>query len=605
MVNRSPTQTVTLLFTDIEGSTRLWEQHPLAMHDALELHNGVVGRAITSRGGVLFYSGGDSIGAAFDNPADAIAAAVALQEDLAKADWGEVGSISVRVGLDTGLVEVQAGDYLGPPVNRAARVLDQASGGEILLTSTTADLVRHRLPDGVTLNDRGAKTLAGVSDPVRVYGVGTTGVIQRRRPIRMVVLGGGVVLVAAVTLVVIGLTVIRADPDEEEGTAATSVATTLAEDPTATEAPDALWQFSTPGRPSPPLIDGNVVYVGAEGSNSGSVAAIDLQTGDVLWESDTGSAVRFAPVEHGGLIYITRASSASGVGDDFVSSDFAGVVALDAETGQPIAECLVDGSAPGPLADLDTRLYVALGNGLYVFPVEPAAVDRCEHQSTPEAPTVGPVAAGGRVFIGTGSIASAFSSDSLSEVWQSDLGVGQPLSDCAALDWMDALLRQVRGQGSINNELLLFARDWEGRLYRLSGETGIATHTDIGPSYGDECGGLFTVVVPGFRPPIRGRPLLTEDAIYVPTFDGQLAALGLDTLEVLWEVPVGAIEVGPATDGEMLYVVTDDGTLRAVDIRRRTEAWSRQISEDAVALAAANGIVIVASREGVTAYSAP
>jgi len=59
MVSRSTTETVTLLFTDIEGSTRLWEQHPLAMHDALEIHNGVVGGAITSRGGVLFYSGGD------------------------------------------------------------------------------------------------------------------------------------------------------------------------------------------------------------------------------------------------------------------------------------------------------------------------------------------------------------------------------------------------------------------------------------------------------------------------------------------------------------------------------------------------------------------
>jgi len=579
MVDRSTTETVTLLFTDIEGSTRLWERYPLAMGTALELHNGIVRLAITTHDGVLFYSGGDSIGAAFANPADAVAAAIGIQEDLAAVDWGEVESILVRIGLDTGIAEFHDGDYVGPPVNRAARVLDQADGGEILLTSTTADLVRHRLPEGAALYERGAKPLAGVDDPVRIYEVGKVDAPPGRRRVR-VMLAAAAALTALLIVAAITVSVIL------DGT-------------------DAMWRVAVAGRPSAPLISDGVVYVGTDESGSGGAGrlyAIDLRTGEVLWEYSTASAIRHTPVEVDGFVYLTRAQEP---GDLTRTSSGSNFLVVEGATGALSVDCFIPSLSLGSATELGGRIYVAAASSVFDFPTEQAAqVDGCDYQpSSPFAVIeVGPAAVDGLVLVGAGPFVYALSTDSMSELWRSLFAQGELVTYCANLDWVDAILIQIRTETSINSELLVFARDWEGRLYRSRGDTGEVTHdVDVGPSYSDQC----SPVLPAGSPPlVRGRPLLTEDGIYAPTFDDELAALS-HSLEFLWTVPVGPVLVGPILDQATVYLVTEDGVLRAIDTQRRAETWALEIADGSTGLAAAEGIVVITGDSGVVAYEAP
>ena len=121
---RLPTGTLTFCFTDIEGSTQLWEQHPHAMRAALAQHDTILRRAIRAHSGVVFKTVGDGVHAVFARAADAVAAAHSTQLLLQETDWGELGALRVRMALHTGTAEERDGDYLGPPLNRIARLLD-------------------------------------------------------------------------------------------------------------------------------------------------------------------------------------------------------------------------------------------------------------------------------------------------------------------------------------------------------------------------------------------------------------------------------------------------------------------------------------------------
>src|SRR5262245_10231529 len=106
-----PTGTVTFLFTDIEGSTRLWEQHPEAMSIALARHDAILRGAIAAHGGYVFKTVGDAFYAAFALAADALSAILAAQRGLAAQTWGATGPLRVRAALHTGAVELRDGDY--------------------------------------------------------------------------------------------------------------------------------------------------------------------------------------------------------------------------------------------------------------------------------------------------------------------------------------------------------------------------------------------------------------------------------------------------------------------------------------------------------------
>ncbi|HEX9369776.1 MAG TPA: adenylate/guanylate cyclase domain-containing protein [Roseiflexaceae bacterium] len=164
-----PGGTLTFLFTDIEGSTRLWEQQPDAMRAALARHDAILRDTIAAHGGQIFKRVGDAVCVAFATAPDALAAALDAQRRLAAEPWGLISPIQVRMALHTGAARQCDGDYFGPPLNRVARLRDSGHGGQVLLSAATWELVRDQLPPDVTLRDLGAHWLKGLSRPEPIY----------------------------------------------------------------------------------------------------------------------------------------------------------------------------------------------------------------------------------------------------------------------------------------------------------------------------------------------------------------------------------------------------------------------------------------------------
>jgi predicted ATPase/class 3 adenylate cyclase len=167
-MTEQPTGTVTHLFTDIEGSTGLWERCPETMQVALERHDELLQEAIVAPGGRVVKTLGDGFYAVFATATDALAAALAGQRALQAETWGEV-AIKVRMGLHTGAAEERDGDYFGPALNRAARLMSAGHGGQILLSRATRELVRDQLPAGVQLHDLGRLRLKGLDRAEQVF----------------------------------------------------------------------------------------------------------------------------------------------------------------------------------------------------------------------------------------------------------------------------------------------------------------------------------------------------------------------------------------------------------------------------------------------------
>src|SRR6266545_2996313 len=164
-----PGGTLTFLFTDIEGSTKLWEQHPKAMPAALQRHALLLRQAITFQRGVVFKTVGDGVCAAFASALDALAAALAVQRALQTEAWGSLGPLRVRMALHSGVVEEHDGDYLGPSLNRVARLLSAGHGGQILLSRATQKLVCDHLPPAVVLRDLGVHYLKDLTRPEHIF----------------------------------------------------------------------------------------------------------------------------------------------------------------------------------------------------------------------------------------------------------------------------------------------------------------------------------------------------------------------------------------------------------------------------------------------------
>ena len=164
-----PTGTLTFLFTDIEGSTKLWEHNAQAMEVALARHDELLRRAIEEHGGYVFKTVGDAFCAAFLTAPDALEAALDAQRLLLKERWGESDPLRVRMALHMGAAEERDGDYFGPPVNRVARLLSAGHGGQVLLSLPTQELVRDQLPAGTSLMDLGERRLKDLFRPERIF----------------------------------------------------------------------------------------------------------------------------------------------------------------------------------------------------------------------------------------------------------------------------------------------------------------------------------------------------------------------------------------------------------------------------------------------------
>ncbi|MCL4258408.1 MAG: tetratricopeptide repeat protein [Anaerolineales bacterium] len=165
-----PSGTVTFLFTDITGSPRLWEQHNDTISAAGARHDVLLREAVESHHGVVFKTIGDGGHAVFGSASDALAGAVTAQRAFQAEPWWDTAEpLQVRLALHTGVAELRTGDYFGPPLNRAARLLDAAHGGQILLSLVTAELVRDQLAPDLTLRDLGLHRLRDLTRPEQIF----------------------------------------------------------------------------------------------------------------------------------------------------------------------------------------------------------------------------------------------------------------------------------------------------------------------------------------------------------------------------------------------------------------------------------------------------
>ncbi|MGI8424453.1 MAG: ATP-binding protein [Chloroflexota bacterium] len=170
-----PTGTVTFLFTDIEGSTRLLNAHPEAYRRAVERHHDLLREAVEANGGAVFETIGDAVYAAFARPTHAVSAALDGQLRLEREEWGQT-PVAVRMGVHHGEVEsrpiggaAQGARYFGAPLVRCARLMSTAHGGQAVLSEAVAALVRDALPEGAGLLDLGEHRLKDLLRPERIY----------------------------------------------------------------------------------------------------------------------------------------------------------------------------------------------------------------------------------------------------------------------------------------------------------------------------------------------------------------------------------------------------------------------------------------------------
>ncbi len=166
-----PSAITTFLFTDVEGSTRLWEHDPERMRPALACHDAIARATVERHRGVVVKTTGDGVHAVFEDPADALGAVIQLQLALADPVATQGLGLRVRCGLHAGVEERRDGDFFGPAVNRAARIMGAAHGGQVLLSQAVAAQLDGCLPAGVALRDLGRVRLRDLAEPERVYQV--------------------------------------------------------------------------------------------------------------------------------------------------------------------------------------------------------------------------------------------------------------------------------------------------------------------------------------------------------------------------------------------------------------------------------------------------
>ena len=163
-----PSGTVTFLFTDIEGSTRLLKELGGGYGEVLAEHQRILRAAFSAHHGREVDTQGDSFFVAFRRGKDALAAAVDAQRDLAAYPWPDGAEVKVRMGLHTGEPQVGEDRYVGLGVHKAARIAASGHGGQVLLSRTTRELVEDELPPGVTIRDLGERRLKDLDRPERL-----------------------------------------------------------------------------------------------------------------------------------------------------------------------------------------------------------------------------------------------------------------------------------------------------------------------------------------------------------------------------------------------------------------------------------------------------
>jgi predicted ATPase/class 3 adenylate cyclase len=162
-------ETLTFVFTDLESSTRLWEEFPDEMKAAMERHDAILRDAVEDADGRVVKILGDGIMAVFSSAADGVRACLEAQQALEDEAWPKTGPLRVRMGIHAGRAQPRAGDFFGPPVNRAARIMAAAHGGQVLLSEHAANLAMERLPVAAGLRDLGEHRLKDLFQPEHLF----------------------------------------------------------------------------------------------------------------------------------------------------------------------------------------------------------------------------------------------------------------------------------------------------------------------------------------------------------------------------------------------------------------------------------------------------
>ena len=179
-----PTGTVTFLFTDIEGSTRLLQELGEGYRAVQDRHQEILRAAVEAEGGVEIRTEGDSFFVVFRTPAQAVRAAAAAQRELVAVDWPHGQPLRVRMGVHTGEGVLGGGDYIGLDVNRAARIAAAGHGEQVLLSQATRALVEHSLQAGVSLRELGTHRLKDLEHPEHIHDLVIEGLSSDFPPIR-------------------------------------------------------------------------------------------------------------------------------------------------------------------------------------------------------------------------------------------------------------------------------------------------------------------------------------------------------------------------------------------------------------------------------------
>ena len=184
MAGHPPSGTVTFLLTDLEGSTRMWEQDPDAMKAAMARHDALLEKVFAAHRGFVFARMGDGMAAAFATASDAISGAGAIQRALAEEPWGTASPLRARIGVHTDEGVIVDAGYVSQPVNRCSRLMAAAHGGQVVVSGATEALVRDQLPEGTGLVDLGEHRLRDLGRPTRVFQLSRAGCREEFPPLR-------------------------------------------------------------------------------------------------------------------------------------------------------------------------------------------------------------------------------------------------------------------------------------------------------------------------------------------------------------------------------------------------------------------------------------
>ncbi len=598
-----PSGAVTFLFTDIEGSTVLWETHPSAMKETLAAHDALMRATFDRHGGYVFAKTGDGFGVAFTSPPDAALAALELQEELADAEWPHGGPLRVRMAIDTGIAHERDGDYFGPTVNRVARSMGNAVGGQVLVTATTADLLRHQLPSGVALFDHGTFRLRGVESPVALFELSAGTPTPKRSPL----LRRGVAA-AVVVLAIAGGTQLLPESAKEQPVAP-SVSGSTATEAVAEEAPPPPMWETTLGSPAEFLaIAGGVVVTGQRSADGVTLIGFALEDGRELWRADhaqvselRGHGSRFVLASRAGTVdrldFVDPASGKRLVGCGFVFPTAAIAIGTDVVT-PFIMDARDRAGSSFTLTDEHIYAFVGLGTAgeadtlggstdlLQVpYDLERArclgpTVLRPDPVRWPPAVS-GPAVAGRQVFIGDSGTLYAFATNSLQPDWTYFPGAGKVAGYDGKVGQVAAReVTYLSPTGSLS-EVVVFALDGNGAIHRVSKGEAVA-------------------ILEGAVGPI----IVTDWNLIMADPDAELRAVGHDLVTEMWRTEVGGVAAGPVVDGDTVVIATESD-VHVLDAETGSTTWKSGVAKPPVRIVAMDGFVAVADAMGGVAVFNP